>query len=1358
MKKAPFLFIFCLAFGFLNAQQHYQYRTDTKSGLQLINSTAKGLSLHYAITEIDIKTINNSEVKGQEIIMKGSFGSFAEGLPNLPFENRYIAIPQGATIRFEINEKGTKTLNDIDLLPAAEVVENKAVGLPKLHKDMSVYGTDAHFPLKNVSITKLTKIRGLDVALLSVTPFRYNPVQKTLEVIYDMDIKVRFEGGNGQFGEDRYRNPAWDNILRNLVINNDMLPEQNYYELLNKAIQNKEEGCEYLIITLNDSAFLAWADTLKDFRTRQGILTKVITTDDCGGNKPENIRNYIINAYESWTIPPAAVLLFGGNHKSSPEFGLQPFIFTSPPSWNHTYQYPSDNPFADMNGDSIPDLAISRIPVYNARNCQKQVGKLISYERHPSIESHYYDHPVITSGYEEDKWFLITSQSINHFLCKKHGKHSTNNYMVFSQNSVDLIPSDTIWSSAYNTDAVLNYFGPDGTQYIPSSIKELNDWCSSTDIQKLIDAISEEGFLTFYRDHSDMDTWCCPWFENRHVPLLQNKEPTFLFSIGCLTNNFWDNYTTSLSEEFLNAEAGAIGAIGANSVTYSHYNDLLTWGMFDYFWPDFMPSLGSHTKPLFSHPSYSLVAGKLFLSQQTFLPYSLDTTKIDKTLNLFSYLGDTYLQLNTETPQPMTVQACPYHKKRQSQYEFTIEEDAILCISKDNTIIAVIQGIGQPQSIELPPLEIYDTLLLTVTKQNRIPHEQTITIIPNDIPFVYLKDHIFNDQNGNGKLEEGEYVTLDITLHHLNDIPTSGASITLESPSPFVEILQNETSYPPLASNDTFNISKAFQIKLADSVPDNTSIQFHVNFNDDENQHTDPIHATVYSPVLTINPKYRLSLTNDEPSTHIIPDGTTKLTYQVTNKGHATSAPLNVSLNIKAPFIHIEEPHVMMEALAPGENKDISFFIQSDNEPRGAWLQSCIDMQDRIYHHHIDTILQYNGIIENFETDTLNPYFIWINTSPKPWIYCDDDSYEGSRCLRSSADNLYSSIDAKLRKPYVKHNCKISFYYKNNNGYLNFYTNYNYTNQSTFIAEEWTYAEVLYNGMDQKLTWIHYPASSNSNHAKLDDICFPPEHRIIAHAGEDLLACSNDGVELSDAYAYDCDTVYWTSAGDGYFAHDTIVNTTYFPGAEDIQQGIVTLTLHAMSGTDTVISSTTVQLWPEFEIGDIIGDSIVNIYKQPISHYSVEAVEGSHYIWNLEPAKAGWIYANKNQVDILWNTQENFTTSTLSVISDNGCETTPTTLPIQLVGYAIQEGPSMDIKLFPNPTDGKIHLVSGVTIPGKAYLEVFNLMGECILFQTTNQLMQGEPLTIDLTSLRSGLYFIKLNTSQGIYLQKVNLR
>ena len=124
-------------------------------------------------------------------------------------------------------------------------------------------------------------------------------MQKTLEVIYDMDIEVRFEGGDGQFGDPRYRNSAWDGILRDMVVNSDMLPEAHYYEHLNEAIQNREEGCEYLIITPNDPDFLAWADTLKQFRTKQGILTKVVTTTECGSNEAEDIRNYILNAYET---------------------------------------------------------------------------------------------------------------------------------------------------------------------------------------------------------------------------------------------------------------------------------------------------------------------------------------------------------------------------------------------------------------------------------------------------------------------------------------------------------------------------------------------------------------------------------------------------------------------------------------------------------------------------------------------------------------------------------------------------------------------------------------------------------------------------------------------------------------------------------------------------------------------------------------------------------------------------------------------------------------------------------------------------------------------------------------------------
>ena len=408
----------------MNAQEVYRFRTDAPQGLKTRTSTATALTLQYSIPEIAITTLDDGEVKGQEITLKGSFGSFAEGMPNLPFENHYIAVPKGATVRVEVKEKGCQTLSGIDLLPAAALQGNAAVGKPKMQKDMSVFGKDANFPEQNVAIAQTTQIHGLDVVMLSVTPFRYNPVRKTLEVIYDMDIEVRFEGGSGQFGDARYRNPAWDGILRDLVVNSDMLPEAHYYDLLNEAIRNGEEGCEYLIISPDDEDILAYADTLRQFRNKQGILTKVMSTTECGGNDASIIKSYIKNAYDNWAIPPAAVMIFSGI--DTIDVGSQyywwstgipgfPLLFKGYDNGFELldYHYSSDNPYADMNDDSIPDMALSRLPALNLEEYRTQVNKLIQYETDPPTRPDYYNKPIITSSYEENKWFLITSQSVN---------------------------------------------------------------------------------------------------------------------------------------------------------------------------------------------------------------------------------------------------------------------------------------------------------------------------------------------------------------------------------------------------------------------------------------------------------------------------------------------------------------------------------------------------------------------------------------------------------------------------------------------------------------------------------------------------------------------------------------------------------------------------------------------------------------------------------------------------------------------------------------------------------------------------------------------------------------------------------
>ena len=1361
MKRIFTLLTIICTFSLLNAQETYRFRTDAPQGLHIESSTASGLSLHYTLNEITVADYKNGDTQGQEIIMKGSFGSFAEGLPNLPFENHYIAVPSGAKVNVKVKEKDSQTFNSIDLMPAAEVILNNAAEQPKLRKDMNVFGKDANFPSENVTIAQATQIRGLDVVMLNITPFRYNPVKKTLEVIYDMDIEISFEGGNGQFGDVRYLNPTWDGILRDLVINSNILIEAHYYERLNEAIQNREEGCEYLIITLDDSAFIAWADTLKQFRTKQGILTKVVTTADCGSNESEDIRNYILNAYERWDIPPAAVLLFGGNQITDSDFGLKPYFFNSPEDWYEVYNYPTDNPFADMNGDSIPDLAISRILAYDASDCQQQAEKLINYELNPPTDPHYYDHPVISSGYQKEKWFTISSQCFNNFVSNRLGKHPSNLYHKYYYEDGDPTPPDSIWSVAPNTDAVLDYFGPNGTNYIPVSIEILNDWQDMYDIQPLVDAMSEGSFLTFYRDHSSTDIWCCPWLKLKHLSLIKNEKPTFLFSIGCLNNDYWDNWSCPkcLSEAFLEAKTGAIGVIGANNITYSQYNDLITWGMFDYFWPDYMPTLGSQTEDDFAYPSYSLVAGKLFLRHQTFLPYTTNTVKVEKTLNLFSYLGETYLSLFTEMPQPLAIDAPIFHANDQWQYTFIAEEGATVCLSNKNGIIAVARATGELQSLALPQMEIGEQFFLTATKKNRFRYEQTITIISSEQSFVYAKAIALNDQDGNGQLDYGEYSAFDLELHNAGRYASEGSQVTLLCESPYITLLQDAVNYPRVESGSTVTLNNVFRIQIANDIPDQSPIRFGLRFNDEVNTHTDYFEFLAHAPILQIESEFSITDADENFSTHILTEGTSFLSFILKNNGTARSQASNAQIKIKAPFLTVEESHILSEGIEPNSSLRLTFPVEADGTERlGAWPQIQIKLQHQDTELQIDTILQYGGIYENFETDTLNQVFNWYNTSSYKWEYCDDDTYEGQRSFRCRMpDTYYQTLLRCVPKngKLVSHTSKISFHYKSNKtGCLRY-------NSSTQLeeSETWKYVEITVPNRFGASTWTLVSSYSEGDTltALIDDICFPPTHRPIINAGSDLISCGENAVELLDAYAYDCNSTYWATEGDGGFEDNTLVNTLYLPGNQDFENGEVTLLLYAISN-DTLVDTKRIRFVDEISLGQIIGDSVVNKYSNPISHYAVERQDGIRYIWQLEPANIGDIYGYNNEIDILWNPHEDFTEATLIVSTENGCTTEPKKKHISLIEYSTPEWHATDFDLFPNPTDGIVNLVIGETLQGKAIVEVYNLLGEQMIAKKVSHLQKGETYTLDLSHLVSGLYIIKLSTENGTCSKKVSIK
>ena len=1369
-----------LFFGILNAQENYRFRTDAPQGFSIESSTATGLSLHYSVPEIDIAHISNGEIEGQEIIMKGSFGSFAEGLRNLPFENKYIAVPKGATVSVEVKEKGCQTLRGIKVLPAASVQGNAAVGMPKLKKDMSVFGKDANYPNENVAIAQATRIRGLDVVMLNVTPFRYNPVRKTLDVIYDMDIEIRFEGGSGQFGDARYRNPAWDGILRDLVINSDMLPEAHYYDLLNEAIKNREEGCEYLIIAPDDDSILAWADTLKQFRTKQGILTKVVTTTECGGNEPEIIKSYIKNAYDNWAIPPAAVMIFSGlmdtvyydNHWNfiDETFGKGirgfPLVFLGYSDEYDIDYYISDNPYADMNGDSIPDMAISRMTALTIEEYQIQVEKLINYETNPPTDPLYYDHPIITSAYENRTWFMITSQSVNGFYRNKLGKHPTNLYSIYYEYAYyHPNPPDSTWSDEQYTDVAVNYFGPEGENYIPSSIGALDDWIEYEDNQPLFEAFNKGSFLTMFRGHSSQLSWGSQGFYYTDIQKLHNQDPTFVLSIGCNTANYKDIYEGygidyfyrvpgGLLSVFCNDRVGALGGIGAATVTRSRWNDILTWGFLDYIWPEFMSTLGSSTYPEFARPAYALVAGKLFLNQHAFIP-GWWPSYITDTHNVFHYLGEAYLSLNTEVPQQMSHDFAAFQTHGQWQYEFTVEEGAVVCFSKDDEIIQVVHSTGQSQSITLPEMAIGERFVITATKHNRIRFQQTVEIIPSGQPYIYVRSSEFKDQQSDHHLDYGEIVTIDLNLCNAGLFASQGATLQLFSDSPYVEIVEGTTTYPNIESNANYYLHNAFRIKLSNDVPDQATLRMQVKFNEGQNTHSDVITATANAPVLFIEPDFRPMTAEGEPSTHIATDGKSKLAFTVTNRGHSVAGLLLANLDIKAPFVEVETPQLQHQGLEPNETHNFTFDLNTTpNTVTGAWLQSHFTVQHMEHHLWLDTIVQYGGVFENFETDTLNPLLQWSNSGSYRWVYSDDDAYEGDRCFVSQADTTHkSTVICILRDHSIEHKVKISFQFKTDDEE---HLRFKYNNEETpFSSKEWQYAELTLNDGGGVFNFTYLKNHNSSTHARLDNICFPPSHATIAYAGDDFVICEQDFINLSEAYAYDCDAIQWTTDGDGYFDRDTIANPFYYPGNQDIENGSVHLTLTAF-GDDTIASTTQIRFADEVSLGEITGDSVVNKYNTPISHYGIEKPEGMHHSWYLEPTSAGIIYGFGDAIDILWNQHEGDAEVTLWAWADNGCESV--SKRISLIGYSTPEWTTPSFEVFPNPTDGKVNLVISETLQGKATVEVYNLLGERMTTKSLGHLQQDETITLDMSRLASGLYVIKLSTENGSCTKKVSLR
>ena len=1153
-----------LLFG-LSAQAEKVTYQDSwgQQGVTLKTQNSSCVTVNFSIKEfsIDTRAINGESL--QEITLDGIFLPNGEGAPNLPTLSKYVAIPQGATASVEIVKKRFEVFENIEMAPAPRIPLESERGPLQYNRDLSIYGKNAFYPAQPAIISGNMKIRGLDVVMLSVSPYQYNPVTKELVVYRDLEVRVNFSGGNGQFGENRLRSRYWDPIIMDHSLNYESIPAIDYSARTAQNVNTDATGCEYLIIIPNDPIFKKWADTINAYRTEQGILTKTVSLQEIGGSTTGAIETYINNAYNNWDIPPSAILIMA-------DFGSNASNSITSPIWDNYCV--SDNIYGDVDGDDLPDIAMARMTANNAIQLETYMRKFLDYERTPPTDPYFYAHPITALGWQTERWFQICSEVVGGFFKNTLGKEPVRINAVYEGN-----PTVDPWSTATNTNTVLNYFGPNGLGYIPSTPQALGGWTGGT-AAVVNTNLNLGAFILQHRDHGMETGWGEPSYVNSSIDGLTNVgKLSYIMSVNCLTGKY--NYTSECFAEkfhrykYNGQNAGCVGILAASETSYSFVNDTYVWGMYDNMWPEFMPAYGAMFEQRGIIPAFGNAAGKYFLQQSSW-PYNTSNKVV--TYHLFHHHSDAFLTIFSEVPQVLTVSHPEVMISTAPTFNVTADAGSFIALTANGVIIGTGTGTGSPVAVSVVPPAIGTTVKVVVTKQNFYRHYSSTVVISAENPYVITDSYSINDPAGNNNqtLDFGENAFLSLSEKNMGNNPAENVVVTLTATDPYIAFTDNSEPYPTIASQQSVTVENGFTVQIANNVPDGYQKLVTATATNGIDSWVSYFNLQCHAPrlvagVLTIDDSQ-----GGNGNNRLDAGETAKVKIVTSNSGTSTAPGVNANLSVSSGLITLNSSTYSIGSINPLGLSFAEFNITvSPDAPEGLSVNFDYIAISGEYNVQRTYVVQSGLKVEDWETGDFTK-FSWTSSGNLPWTITNEGPYEGVYSAKSGAVN--NSQNSQLVLSYnVPNNDSIKFIYKTSceqtTDGLKFYID-NSLKASYSGSTPWTQASFPVAAGNHTFKFVYSKNGSGSAGADcawLDFIVLPLPIYTTSSAGNDGLTCQATPYQCN-GNASNYSSVAWTSSGTGIFSNPAILDPIYTPSLADVFAGQVTLTIKSIGATDTI--------------------------------------------------------------------------------------------------------------------------------------------------------------------------------------------
>jgi hypothetical protein len=960
MKKI-ILANFLLFFYVSSFAQQLELSAET-NGVVLTANTQNFFEAYSGIQGFEAIEINTPEGIFNKLIVPSYVHSKEYGKPELPQIQKLIEIPIGADITTELlaYEKQTLLLTDFGinhkLIPSQPSISKgeDASSVPfKYYPE--IYDQDEFLGKEIVTVERLGILRGVQIARLTIAPFKYNPVSNELMIFNNIELHVSY--GNADYKQTQ------------------LLKEKNYTpafnpsfsELLNYKPLAKDLITTYPVkyVIVSDPMFQNDLQNFIEWKTKKGFnVVEAYTNDPMVGSTTTSIKAYLEGLYTAGTAadPAPSYVLFVGDVAQVPAHN------------GNSGSHVSDLYYCTYDGpnDIYPDMYYGRFSATSSSQLLPQIEKTLMFEQYTFPDPSYLDEVLLVAGVDASMAPTYGNGQIN---------YGTDNY----------------FNAAHGLITHIYLYG--------SGSPVTSDQASASAL--IIDDVSNGVGFANYTAHCWENGWADPSFETSDVSGLSNQDEYCVIVSNCCLPNSFDN-AECFGEAVLRAEGkGAVGHIGGSNNTY--WNE-------DFWWAVGTGSVSAN--PAYSqtglgvfdclfHENGEAVSDWFITLSQMVHAGNLAVTAAGGSeeyyWEIYHVMGDPSLMPYMSVPDPLNVTHLQSIPVGSSSLSVTTEEHAYVAVSQNSVLLdAQIVGTSGNVNLSFTPLSSMGVLDVVVTKQDREPYLGSVQVISTNAPFVTAITYQIDDAmaNNNQLADFNEQFLLDVDFQNLGSVTANGVIATLSTNDPNVTIIDDIENLNVVASSTTINAMAAYELMIADGVQDQHLASLDLTITDNaSNTWSTPISFVLQAPKLMIGD---FELLDASGNGILEPGETATINIESYNTGSSDCGSTDAVLSTSSMYINITSANYSFTSLPQGGTiQQASFTIEADPSiPYGTAISFDYDLTFGMYNAQETFDVLANMASEDYETGNLLQYD-WSISGNAPWLIVNSGQYEGDYCAKS---------------------------------------------------------------------------------------------------------------------------------------------------------------------------------------------------------------------------------------------------------------------------------------------------------------------------------------------------------------------